>query len=451
MAAGAGENSLSRLRRQGAEPHANGEGTRFRVWSSCAERVELCLFDEAGRETGRSDLQAEDDGDWSLHCPGITAGQFYGYRVHGPWAPDKGQRCNPAKLLLDPYARQILGEFHWGAAVFDYDPDMPHGLWQPSTLDSAPFVPRSVVCANLAPVQRDAVRRWSDSIILETNVRGYTMRHPGLSESERGRFAGLCNGEIIAHLKALGITTIELQPVQSWLDEYHLARRGLRNYWGYNSIGFFAPDQRLAGPAPVAEFRAMVAALHDAGLDVLLDVAYNHTGEGDALGPTLCFRGLDNLAYYRVESDDPAVHINDTGTGNTLNADHPRAQALVLDSLIYWHQCMGVDGFRFDLAPVLGRRANGFDPGHPLLHAIEDAPELSGARMIAEPWDPGPGGYQLGNFPVRWSEWNDRYRDAVRRFWRGDRPLFDEFALRMDGSPDLFSPPAAVRSTALIL
>lgn len=441
MAPGAGENSLSRLRCQGAEPAANGEGTGFCVWSSCAERVELCLFDKAGRETGRADLQRGDDGDWSLYCKGVGPGQHYGYRVHGPWAPDQGLRCNPAKLLLDPYARQIRGEFRWAPAVLDYDPDGPEGYWQASTLDSAPFVPKSVVCAEPAPVQRDAIRRWSDSVIYETNVRGYTMRHPGVPASERGRFSGLCNGDIIAYLKALGITTIELQPVHSWIDEHHLARLGLSNYWGYNSIGFFAPEQRLAGPAPVTEFRAMVAALHDAGLEVLLDVVYNHTGEGDALGPTLCFRGLDNLAYYRVEPDDPAVHVNDTGTGNTLNADHPRAQALVLDSLIYWYQRMGVDGFRFDLAPILGRHANGFDPSHPLLKAIESAPELAGARLIAEPWDTGPGGYQLGSFPDNWSEWNDRYRDVVRQFWRGDQPLFEEFARRVDGSPDLFLPP----------
>ncbi len=322
-------------------------------------------------------MTPEGEGDWALYCPGIGAGQRYGYRVHGEWSPDRGLRANPAKLLLDPYARQITGEFHWDDAVFDYIRSTTQGDWQLNELDSSPFVPRSMVCADPPPLERSSLHRWSDSIIYETNVRGFTMRCPDIPAAERGRFAGLRNGEIIAYLKALGVNTIELQPVHHWIDEQHLARQGLRNYWGYNSIGFFAPDQRLAGPDPVQEFRAMVASLHEAGLSVLLDVAYNHTGEGDALGPTLCFRGLDNLAWYRVEPDDPAVHINDTGTGNTLNADHPRARALVLDSLVYWHRVMGVDGFRFDLAPVLGRHAHGFDPDHPLLRAIGNTAELA--------------------------------------------------------------------------
>lgn len=439
MAAGAGDAALSCLPRQGAAPDTDGTG--FRVWSSCAERVELCLYDSQGHETRRIDLEAEGGGDWFRYCPGVQTGQMYGYRVHGAWAPDRGLRANPAKLLLDPYARQISGKFHWSAAVFDFDPDQPGSGWRASELDSAAFVPRSVVCEVPPSVQRRDMRRWAEAVVYETNVRGFTMQHPELSQAERGRFAGLSNAKIVAYLKALGINTVELQPVQSWIDEHHLAHRGLRNFWGYNSIGFFAPDQRLAGPNPIDEFRAMLACLHEAGFDVILDVVFNHTGEGDALGPTLCFRGLDNLAYYRVEPDDPGVHINDTGTGNTINADHPRVQALVLDSLAYWHQRMGVDGFRFDLAPILGRFADGFSPDHPLLAAISAAPELAGAQLIAEPWDPGPGGYQLGSFPASWSEWNDRYRDTVRQFWRGDNIGFDELARRVDGSEDIFARP----------
>jgi glycogen operon protein len=399
-------------------------------------------------------MQGEGDGDWSLFCPGIGAGTAYGYRVHGPWAPAEGLRCNPNKLLLDPYALRIDGQFDWSPAVLDYHPsrglhEHPDG-WQFSELDSAPCVPRSVVCELPAAPARRALIDWADSVIYEMNVRGYTMRHPELSAQERGSFRGLSNAAILARLKSLGITTVELQPVHAWIDEAHLASRGLRNYWGYNSVGFFAPEQRLVHPEgsaaavnggrdPLQEFRAMVACIHEAGLEVLLDVAYNHTGEGDTLGPSLCFRGLDNLAYYRVEPQEPGVYINDTGCGNTLNADHPRFQALVLNSLAYWHQQMGVDGFRFDLAPILGRHADGFDPGHPLLRAIETSPKLRSARLVAEPWDPGPGGYQLGRFAEPWAEWNDQGRDAMRRFWRRDEGALGDLAGALGGSASVFS------------
>jgi glycogen operon protein len=275
-------------------------------------------------------------------------------------------------------------------------------------------------------------------VVYEANLRGYTMRHPAVPDAHRGSFAGLTHGAVLDYLKSLGITAVELLPVQAYIDEYHLAERGLRNFWGYNTVAFFAPMPRFAAGPARHEFLDMVNAIHDAGLEVILDIAFNHTGESDGSGPTLCFRGLDNLAYYRLEPDDPAAYVNDTGTGNTVNVDHPRVQALILDCLRYWSGELGVDGFRFDLATVLGRHAHGFAPDHPLLQAISGDPQLQRVKLIAEPWDPGPGGYQLGNFPDRWAEWNDRYRDTVRRFWRGDANMNGEFARRLHGSADLF-------------
>ena len=414
------------------------DGVRFRVWSSCADRVLLCLHTEHGPESGRIEMIAKGDGDWEIFVPGIGAGQHYGFRVEGPWDPERGLRCNPAKLLLDPYARQLAGKFHWSAAVFDYTVEVAREGWRCDERDSAPVVPRSVVTRTGNPgPERAAMHAWEQSVVYEANVRGFTMAHPDLDDAERGKLKGLSNGQIIAYLKALGITTVELMPVHAFIDEQHLADQGLRNLWGYNSIGFFAVAPRLAGPEPIAEFRSMVASLHEAGLDVLLDVVYNHTGEGDALGPTLGFRGLDNLAYYRVEPADPGVYVNDTGTGNTINVDRPVVQALILDSLRYWHRSMGVDGFRFDLAPVLGSGPDGFDPAHPLLHSMAVDPTLASARLVAEPW--GPAGYELGHFPSRWSEWNDRYRDDLRQFWRQPGAgNTGDLMRRVTGSPDIF-------------
>jgi len=415
-------------------------GARFRVFSACAERVSLCLLDADGAERARHDLEPAGDGDWEVHVPECGPGQRYGYRAHGLWAPDQGARCNPAKLLLDPYARRLAGDLRWDPAVFDYVLEEAGAGWRRDRRDSAPFVPHSVVTdVPRAGPRREAVRAWTDSVIYETNVRGFTMRFPGLDDAQRGRLAGLANGEVLAYLKALGITTVELMPVHAWVDERHLAERGQRNLWGYNTIGFFAVAPRLAGPEPEAEFRAMTAALHDAGFEVLLDVVYNHTGEGDALGPTLAFRGLDNRAYYRVESGDRGAYVNAAGTGNTLNVDHPVARRLVLDSLRHWHRVMGVDGFRFDIAPVLGLGTGGFDPRHPLLQAIGQDPDLADARLVAEPW--GPAHYELGRFPAPWAEWNDRYRDTVRRFWRRDPDQLSALARRMHGSAERFDTP----------
>jgi glycogen operon protein len=417
----------------GASP--DEDGVNFAVYSSVAEAIELCLFDPAGSQTAVIALPDCHDGIWHGYLPGCEPGQRYGYRAHGPWQPEAGLRCNPHKLLIDPYARDIDGEFLRHDAVHDYDVD-------PATingLDSAPFVPKSVVCESLheTPVPAPGIP-WAETIIYEANVRGDTMRHPAVTAKDRGTFAGMRHADVLAYLKALGITSIELMPVQSWIDESHLEDLGLRNFWGYNTIAFFAPMARLAVSNPRAAFLDMVNAIHDAGIEVILDVVFNHTAEGDQFGPTLSFRGLDNAAYYRLEPGDPQVYINDTGTGNTINADHPFAQRLVLDCLRYWSGELGVDGFRFDLATILGRHGDGFSPAHPLLHTIADDAELASVKLIAEPWDPGPGGYQLGHFPGRWAEWNDRYRDTLRSFWRGDAGLSGEFARRLHGSADIF-------------
>ena len=413
----------------GATP--DDDGTNFAIYSSVARRVELCLFDADGVENARYDLQESADHVWHGFLPGCAPGQCYGYRVHGILDGQQGLRCNPAKLLIDPYARSLAGGFEWNRAVFDSN-----------DLDSAPYVPKSVVYPALGEMPNNRPRiAWRDMIFYELNVRGYTMLHPDVGDDERGKFRGLTNAKVLEHIRALGITSVELMPVHAFIDEHHLARRGLRNFWGYNSIAFFAPSGRYAQSDPVAEFRDMVNAIHDAGIEVVLDVVYNHTAEGDTHGPTIAYRGIDNLAYYSTEPGAPGTYINDTGCGNTINADHPRVQELVLDSLRYWHRDMGVDGFRFDLAPVLGRHNHGFSAEHPLLQAISDDEALHDAVLVAEPWDPGPGGYHLGGFPPRWSEWNDRFRDDVRRFWRGDPGMAAALARRLCGSAEIFEQP----------
>ncbi len=417
----------------GATPGESG--TNFAMYSAVAERVELCLYAEDGQHQKNIDLPECTGGVWHGYLPGCGPGQHYGYRVHGPYDPSDGLRCNPAKLLLDPYARDVRGEFRWHPAVFDYTgEDMDR-----NTADSAPYVPRSVVRAPHADALPGGPRvRWADSVFYECNVRGYTMRHPAIEEAARGTFDGLRHAQVLAHLKALGVTSIELMPVHTFIDEHHLAERNLRNFWGYNSVGFFAPMQRYGCADAVSEFRDMVRALHDAGFEVILDVAYNHTGEGSRFGPSLAFRGLDNRTYYRTEPEDHGAYINDTGCGNTINIDHIRVRQLILDSLDYWATDMGVDGFRFDLAPILGRRSDGFSKTHPLLSDISNLDSLADRKLIAEPWDPGPGGYQLGNFPPRWAEWNDQYRDNVRQFWRGDEEMSGLLATRLHGSADIF-------------
>ena len=421
--------------------HWDGEGVNFALYASKASAVELCLFDAEHRQVQCHRLPDQQDGTWHGYLPGCRPGQRYGYRVHGPWSPSEGLRFNPSKLLIDPYARALDGIFSWSGAVFDYDISTLNGAGplQPNLTDSAASVPKCIVTAALPALTAMQARiSWSETIIYEANVRAYTMSHPDIPEVERGKFRGMSNGKILDYLKALGITSLELMPVHTFIDEAFLAGRGQRNLWGYNSINFFTPESRYAHQDASSEFREMVDAIHDAGIEVILDVVYNHTGEGDAQGPSLSFKGIDNLAYYRTAPGDPGHYINDTGCGNTLNVDHPQVQSLVLDSLVYWHKEMAVDGFRFDLAPILGRTAQGFDPQHDLLQKINGHPELSAAKLIAEPWDPGPGGYQLGQFPSRWAEWNDRYRDSVRRFWSGEPGLLRSFAKHLHGSSDLF-------------
>jgi glycogen operon protein len=403
-------------------------GTLFAVFSSIAERDEFCQFDDEGRESARHDLQRGDGGAWSLHVRGCAPGQRYGYRVHGPYDAHRGLRCNPAKLLIDPYARRLQGDFTWTDAVFDTN-----------HLDSAGTLPFSVVTETGLPADEARPRvPWGETIFYECNLRGFTMRHPAVDEAQRGTFAGLRNRDVVEYLQALGITSVELMPVHAFIDERHLVDLGLRNFWGYNSISFFAPAPRYAQGLADIELRDMVRTLHDAGIEVILDVVYNHTGEGGEDGPTISLRGLDNLAYYRTPPYEPGKYINDTGCGNTLNVDHPRVRELIIESLAWYAQVIGIDGFRFDLATILGRRSDGFSKGHPLLMAISNDARLADTKLIAEPWDPGPGGYQLGNFPPRWAEWNDTYRDHVRQFWCGDRGKSGALARCLHGSSDIF-------------
>jgi glycogen operon protein len=419
-------------------------GAAFAVCSDRAERIELCFFDPQQNEVAKLELPGRDGDVFHGFVPSCPAGQSYGYRVHGPYQPGQGLRFNPAKLLLDPYAREISHDNIHSDTMLAYADGNPDADEAISHTDSGPFAPKSIVTAAATPSASLAARRvWAETVIYEANVRGLTMQHPDLTESERGTFRGLCNGQILRHLRALGITAIELLPVHAFFDEAFLTARGLRNFWGYNSIGFFAPHPRYAtardsGFSASTEFQLMVDALHDHSIEVILDVVYNHTAEGNRFGPTLSFRGIDNLGYYRVAADAPGRYINDTGCGNTLNADSPMVQKLVIDSLSYWAGDLGVDGFRFDLAPILGRRGDGFQADHPLLQGIVNAPALAGRRLIAEPWDVGPGGYQLGRFPAPFAEWNDKYRDAARKFWCGDGGQSAEFARRLHGSADIF-------------
>ncbi len=417
----------------------NGRGASFSVFSGAAEAVELCLFDADGTET-RWSLECGEGYLWQGYVPGVAPGQRYGYRVHGPWDPSAGARCNAAKLLLDPYARAIEGEVQWNPAVLGHVPDDPD---RPDPTDSAPYVPRSLVTGGGFDWDDDRPPRrpLADSIIYELHVKGFTKLHPEIPPSLRGTYAGLAHPAAIAHLRRVGVTAVELLPVHQFVHDFALSERGLRNYWGYQSIGYFAPhNQYAADAAPggqVDEFRRMVRTLHAAGLEVILDVVFNHTAEGSEWGPTLCFRGLDNAAYYRL-AEDRARYVDDTGCGNTVDLHQPQALRLVMDSLRYWVQEMHVDGFRFDLAASLGRAATDFDPYSSFLEAVGQDPVLSQVKLIAEPWDVGWGGYDLGQFPAGWSEWNGRFRDTVRDFWRSHDGTLADMATRLSGSRDLF-------------
>jgi glycogen operon protein len=419
----------------------DGQGVNFALFSAHATKVELCLFDATGtHEEERIELPEFTDEVWHVYLPDLAPGAVYGYRVHGPYDPEAGHRFNPNKLLLDPYARAHIGELKWGPEVFGYQMESGDDLTFDER-DSANFVQKcKVVDSRYSWGQPSRILvPWDRTVLYELHVRGFTKQHPGVEEKLRGTFAGLANPDVLKYIKDLGVTSVELMPVHSFVNDSHLLEQGLTNYWGYNTIGFFAADPRFFATDQINEFKAMVDAMHKAGLEVVLDVVYNHTAEGNELGPTLSFKGIDNCSYYRLLKDEPRYYINDTGTGNTLNLSHPRVLQTVTDSLRYWVTEMNVDGFRFDLATILGREDYGFDEGGGFLDSCRQDPVLSSVKLIAEPWDCGPGGYQVGRFPPGWAEWNDRYRDTVRSFWKGDENTAAQFATRVAGSGDLFN------------
>ena len=417
----------------------DGSAVNFALFSEHATRVELCFFDEHGHDSGRVELFAPEQAHvWHARIEGMGPGQRYGYRVHGPWDPANGHRFNPAKLVLDPYARLIDRTITWDDTLFGYDVNADDLVVDHR--DSAPGGLRGVVV--------DPAFDWGDdqapgtpmheTVIYEMHVKGFSRRHPGVPQHLRGTYSGLASPAGIEHLRSLGVTAVELMPVHHCVSERHLVENGLSNYWGYNTIGFFAPDTRFASGEAVHEFKAMVKALHAAGLEVLLDVVYNHTAEGNHQGPTLCFRGIDNASYYRLEPENRRYYTDYTGTGNTLNMTHPRVIQLIMDSLRYWVTDMHVDGFRFDLASALARELNDVDRLGAFFDAIHQDPVVSRVKLIAEPWDLGEGGYQVGNFPPQWAEWNDQYRDTVRSFWKGDEGQAGALAHRLTGSSDIY-------------
>ncbi len=422
----------------------DGLGVNFALFSAHATKVELCLFDDAGTtELERIELPEYTSEIFHGYLPDARPGTIYAYRVHGPYEPQAGHRFNPNKLLLDPYAKAHVGELRWDHACFGYTIGAEGDDLTFDERDSAPYVPK---CRVIDPAftwgrERRPEVRWERTILYELHVRGYTKLHPAVPPNLRGTYAGLGQKDVVDYIRSLGVTSVELLPIHTFVNDSYLLDKGLTNYWGYNSIGFFAPDPRYAAvPAFVfSEFKEMVARLHDAGLEVILDVVYNHTAEGNERGPTLSFRGLDNVTYYRLLPDNPRYYINDTGTGNTLNLDHPRALQMVTDSLRYWVTEMRVDGFRFDLGTILGREAGGFDQGNGFLVSCLQDPVLSQVKLIAEPWDIGPGGYQVGGFPPGWAEWNDKFRDTVRAFWKGDEGKLPDLATRLAASADAFN------------
>ena len=419
----------------------DGKGVNFALFSAHAERVELCLFDPCGKtEIARLELPEYTHEIWHGYVPGLQPGALYGYRVYGPYDPENGHRFNPHKLLIDPYARELEGDIEWNDAHFGYELGHEEKDLSFDTRDSAPFTPKCKVVDPDAFDWQGENRPdvpWPHAVIYETHVKGFTQRNPALPPELRGTFEGLGHQASVDYIKSLGITSVELLPIHWFPDDRHLLDRGLKNFWGYNTLGFFAPASRYYGPACIAGFRDMVRAFHDAGIEVILDVVYNHTAEGNELGPTLSFKGIDNFSYYRTMPDQHRYYINDTGTGNTVNTSHPRVLQMVMDSLRYWAQAMHVDGFRFDLGTILGREPEGFDPRGGFFDAVTQDPVLSKLKLIGEPWDIGPGGYQVGGFPPGWGEWNDKYRDTVREYWKGDN-VSNDFAARLLGSGDLY-------------
>ncbi|HVY14127.1 MAG TPA: glycogen debranching protein GlgX [Rhodopila sp.] len=435
----------SRVREGVPDPRGatwDGLGVNFSLFSAHATKVELCLFDESGRrELERIELPEYTNEVWHGYLPDARPGTTYGYRVHGPYEPEAGHRFNPNKLVLDPYAQAHVGDLTWNPAVFGYTLGQDDLTFDER--DSAPFMPKGRVIdpAFTWGRERPPSIPWDRTIVYETHVRGYTKRHPAVPEHLRGTFAGLGRKEVVDYITSLGVTAVELLPIHAFVNDSYLSDKGLTNYWGYNSIGFFAPDPRYAAVPDFvfSEFREMVARLHDAGLEVILDVVYNHTAEGNENGPTLSFRGIDNLSYYRLMPDNPRYYINDTGTGNTLNMSHARVVQMVTDSLRYWATEMHVDGFRFDLGTILARESDGFNEAHGFLQCCLQDPVLSHTKLIAEPWDIGPGGYQVGGFPPGWAEWNDKFRDTMRAWWKGDPGKQAEMATRLAASADCFA------------
>ncbi|GAB2821984.1 glycogen debranching protein GlgX [Actinoallomurus bryophytorum] len=418
----------------------DGTGTNFALFSEVADRVELCLFDDRGRET-RFDLPEVDGFVWHGYVLGVGPGQRYGYRVHGPHDPKSGDRCNPAKLLLDPYGKAVDGDLTWHESVFSYHFAAPGEM---NTDDSAPYMPKNVVVNPFFDWGDDRAPRtpYNETVIYEAHVKGLTRLHPKIPKSQRGTYAGLAHPSTVDRLIELGVTAIELMPVHQYVAEHGLVARGLSNYWGYNTVGFFAPHNAYSSSGQrgeqVLEFKAMVRTLHEAGIEVILDVVYNHTAEGDHLGPTLSFRGIDNAAYYRLSDTDKRYNLDYTGCGNSLNVRHPHSLQLIMDSLRYWVIEMHVDGFRFDLASALAREFHDVDRLSVFFDLVQQDPVVSQVKLIAEPWDVGEGGYQVGNFPPLWTEWNGKYRDSIRDFWRGE-PVLPEFASRLTGSSDLYA------------
>ncbi|MEM8822463.1 MAG: glycogen debranching protein GlgX [Pseudomonadota bacterium] len=427
----------------------DGDGVNFAVFSRHATRVSLCLFNDQGQEIQLIDMPEREGHVWHCYLSGMRPGQQYGYRMHGPYRPEEGHRFNPFKLLIDPYAKRLTGHPTWNDALFGYDMSDPDLDLSFDKRDSAPFMPRSVVV--------DPAFSWgarpkprtprSETVIYEAHVKGMTAAHPRIQHP--GTFTAMASEPVLDHLTNLGVTAIELLPVHAFIDDRFLIERGLRNYWGYMSYGFFAPDPRYMRGSDIAEFQQMVARFHSAGIEVILDVVYNHTAEGGEMGPTLAFRGLDNASYYRLSPGNPRYYVDDTGCGNTLDFDNPFTLRLVMDSLRYWVDVMHVDGFRFDLASTLGRKGGVFDRDGPFFQAIRQDPVLNGVKLIAEPWDIGPDGYQLGAYPAPFSEWNDKFRDDTRKFWRGDAGTLAAMAACLSGSSQYFdhdgrSPTASV-------
>ncbi|ELY9424426.1 glycogen debranching protein GlgX [Cronobacter dublinensis] len=419
----------------------DGEGVNFAIFSAHAERVELCLYDPSGKnEIARLTLPEYTHEVWHGYVPGLQPGALYGYRVYGPYDPQNGHRFNPNKLLVDPYARELAGNIEWNEAHFAYDLLHEDKDLTFDERDSAPYMPK---CRVIDPNEFDWQDQnrpsivWPHAVVYETHVKGFTQLNPAVPPEMRGTYDGMAHKASVDYIKSLGITSVELLPVHWFPDDQHLLDKGLKNFWGYNSLGFFAPASRYFGPRGIQGFRDMVRAYHDAGIEVILDVVYNHTAEGNELGPTLSFKGIDNFSYYRTMPDQHRYYINDTGTGNTVNTSHPRVLQMVMDSLRYWAESMHIDGFRFDLGTILGREPEGFDQRGGFFDAIMQDPVLSKVKLIGEPWDIGPGGYQVGGFPPGWAEWNDKYRDTVREYWKGDNVSTD-FAARLLGSGDLY-------------